>query len=104
MNHIQEQILYTIVGTVKLSKDKFLELMEELIQNQQYTEDEGKRVTREILQKIETIRNDMQLAVTLRMDETKRKIRIPVQKKINLISKELKQKVQEYSFRQLFSN
>jgi hypothetical protein len=44
MNHIYEQILYTTIGTLKISKNKFLELMEDLIQNQPYAEDEGKRI------------------------------------------------------------
>lgn len=39
-----QRIIYTTVGTMVLVQEKFKELMEDLIQNQHYTEEEGKRI------------------------------------------------------------
>lgn len=104
MSQIKQQVLYTIVGTLKLSKDKFLELMEELIQNQHYTEEEGRRITLEFIKNMEAFKKDTQILVAQKLEETKNNIQAPIQEQINTWAKDIKQKIQDYSLKQLLSN
>lgn len=104
MNSLHQQILYTVVGTIKLSKDKFQELMEDLIQNQQYTEDEGKRITMDFMHQMDTFKKDFQTRIAMQIEETKTSIQAPIQQKAEDIIRDLKQKIQDYSIQQLLSN
>jgi polyhydroxyalkanoate synthesis regulator phasin len=103
MNHIYEQILYTTIGTLKISKNKFLELMEDLIQNQPYAEDEGKRIFLEYSHKIDTFKKDLQSKFILQLEETRADIEGPIHQKVDKVLKEFKQKIQDYSIQQLMS-
>jgi len=44
MSELMKRMVYTSVGAVTITKEKFKELVEDLIQNQHFTEDEGKRI------------------------------------------------------------
>lgn len=44
MSEIIKRLVYTSVGVASITNEKFKELIEDLIQNQHYTEDEGKRI------------------------------------------------------------
>lgn len=103
MNSLHQQLLYTLVGTLKLSKDKFQELMEELIQNRQYTEDEGRRITLEFYHQMDVLKRDIQEKISFQIEETKSAIQAPIQKKAEEIIKDVKQKIQDYSIQQLLS-
>lgn len=103
MNHFYEQILYTTIGTLKISRDKFLELMEDLIQNQPYAEDEGKRIYQEYSNKIEILKKDLQVKFLLKLEETKANIEGPIHQKVDELLNEFKQKIQDYSIQQLMS-
>lgn len=103
MSSLQQQLLYTFVGTIKLSKDKFLELLEDLIQNQEYTEEEGKRVTMLFTQEIETLKRDFQMSISQKYEETKSSIKTPIQQKIDDLTKDIQQKVHDFSIKQLLS-
>lgn len=104
MSHFYEQILYTTIGTLKISKDKFLELMEDLIQNQPYAEDEGKRIYLDYSHRLEAVKKELQLKFLLHLEETKSKIEGPIHQKVDEIFKDFKQKIQDYSIQQLMSN
>lgn len=103
MNSLHQQILYTAVGTLKLSTDKIKELMEELIQNRQYTEDEGRRITLEFYHQMEVWKKDIQDKIAFQVEITKNSIQEPFQQKTDEIIKDLKQKIQDYSIQQLLS-
>ena len=103
MNHIYEQLLYTTIGTLKISRDKFLELMEDLIQNQPYAEDEGKRIFLQYSNKIDTLKKDLQVKFLLKLEETRVNIEGPIHQKVDEVFKEFKQKIEDYSIRQLKS-
>ncbi|HUH74265.1 MAG TPA: hypothetical protein VLZ75_07640 [Chitinophagales bacterium] len=104
MNHFYEQILYTTIGTLKISKDKFLELMEDLIQNQPYAEDEGKRIFLEYSYKIDSFKKDLHAKFLLQIEETRSSIEGPIHQKVDEVLKDIKQKIQDYSIQQLMSN
>jgi polyhydroxyalkanoate synthesis regulator phasin len=44
MQDLLKSSIYNMVGVLSVSQNKFKELVEELIQNGHYTEDEGKRI------------------------------------------------------------
>lgn len=62
-----KNIIYNVVGTTHLLQEKFKELLEDLIQNQHYTEEEGKRIVDDffytINQNIENTKNQVQFNV-----------------------------------------
>ncbi|MCO5232042.1 MAG: hypothetical protein M9958_12900 [Chitinophagales bacterium] len=101
---MQQQILYTIVGTLKLSKDKFKELMEDLIQNPQYAQDEGKRISMDIMHQLQLLKNDLELKINMKIEDTKNSIHVPIQEATDKILKDIKKKIHDYSIAQLLSN
>ncbi|MCO5234107.1 MAG: hypothetical protein LC105_13275 [Chitinophagales bacterium] len=104
MDSLQQQILYTIVGTLKLSKDKFKELMEDLIQNPQYAHDEGKRITMDVMHQFHQFKNELEMKINMKIDETKMSIHTPMQEAADKMIKDLKKKIQDYSISQLLSS
>ncbi|HZH68601.1 MAG TPA: hypothetical protein VFD65_05325 [Chitinophagales bacterium] len=104
MSSLQQQLLYTFVGTVKLSKDKFLELLEDLIQNQEYTEEEGRRLTMLFTEEVEIFKKDLQMSITQKYEDAKNSIKTPIQQKIDEITKDIQKKVHEFSIQQLLSH
>ena len=49
MSDFIKNTIYTSIGVVSITNDKFKELVEDLIQNNHYTKDEGKRLTDDFL-------------------------------------------------------
>lgn len=45
MSAFSNKIIYTAIGAASITNEKFKELIEDLIQNNHYTEEEGKRLT-----------------------------------------------------------
>lgn len=103
MNSLHQQILYSFIGTIKLSSDKLKELMEDLIQNQQYTEDEGKRITMEFTHQMDAFKKDLQLRISMHFEDAKSRIQTPIQNKSEEFLKDIKQKIQDYSIQQILS-
>lgn len=60
-----KKIIYTSIGAASVTNEKFKELLEDLIQNQHFTEDEGKRIVDTFLvdlrQQIDTFNGSIQL-------------------------------------------
>ena len=44
MTDLIQKLVYTSIGVASVTNEKFKELMEDLIQNNHFTEDEGKRI------------------------------------------------------------
>ena len=44
MSTLTQKIVYTTIGAASVTNEKFKELLEDLIQNNQFTEEEGKRI------------------------------------------------------------
>ena len=70
-------MIYTSVGAAAVTNEKLKELLEDLIQNSQFTEDEGKRIVDaffyDIRQQIDKANGNIQM----RMDELLQKMGIP---------------------------
>lgn len=49
MSELAKRIIYATVGTASVTNEKFKELIEDLIQNDHFTEDEGKRIVDDFL-------------------------------------------------------
>lgn len=58
MNDLIRSGIYVGVGTLVQARKKLEELVEELIQNNELTRDEGRRVVQDMIHKAEDIRND----------------------------------------------
>ena len=93
-----------IVGTLKLSRDKFEELLEDLIQNQQYTEDEGKRITLDFLHKVDILKKDVERQIAMKSNEVKTEIQNYFQQRVDQALLLVKKKVQDYSIEKLLSD
>ncbi|MFN8297000.1 MAG: hypothetical protein U0T69_12445 [Chitinophagales bacterium] len=65
MTEFIKKIIYTSIGAASVTNEKFKELLEDLIQNQHFTEDEGKRIVDTFLvdlrQQIDTFNGSIQL-------------------------------------------
>lgn len=77
MSEFLKRFIYTSIGVASITNEKFKELLEDLIQNNHYTEDEGKRIVDGFLvdlrQQIDTVNGTMQLKI----DELFQKFGIP---------------------------
>ena len=58
MNDLIRSSIYTGLGSLVLAQQKFEELVEELIQNNELTQDEGQRIVQEMIHKAEDFRNE----------------------------------------------
>ena len=101
MSKLPEKIVYNTVGTIKIASDKFKELLEDLIQNNQYTEDEGKRIVQDITIQIEQFSKELQLRIQIQVDETIEKIQTPVREQVNLLMVQLRNQIQEFSLNKI---
>ena len=52
MSEVIKKIIYTSIGAASVTNEKFKELIEDLIQNNHFTEDEGKRIVDTFLVKL----------------------------------------------------
>lgn len=73
MQDIVKNSIYTTVGVVSVAQNKFKELVEELIQNGQYTEDEGKRIVDQFFFDLRSRIDDTTGTLQARVDELVRK-------------------------------
>ncbi|MCO5249326.1 MAG: hypothetical protein M9887_10315 [Chitinophagales bacterium] len=100
---LKNKTLYMFVGTMKLTKDKFEELLEDFIQNQQYTEDEGRRITLDFLHKMDVLKKDIDRQISMKSDEIKAEMKSYFQQRVDQALLMVKKKVQDYSIEQLLS-
>ena len=65
MSEFIKKMVYTSIGAASVTNEKFKELLEDLIQNQHFTEDEGKRIIDSFLVdlrlQIDTFNSSLQL-------------------------------------------
>lgn len=72
-----QKIIYTSIGIASVTNEKFKELVEDLIQNNHFTEDEGKRIVDEFLYGLRQQTDDIQANFQLKVDELLKKAGIP---------------------------
>ena len=67
MSEVIKKIIYTSIGAASVTNEKFKELIEDLIQNNHFTEDEGKRIVDTFLvdlrQHVDTVNGSIQLKI-----------------------------------------
>ena len=77
MSEVIKKIIYTSIGAASVTNEKFKELIEDLIQNNHFTEDEGKRIVDTFLvdlrQQVDTVNGSIQLKI----EELLKKFGIP---------------------------
>ena len=69
MNNLIRSSVYTGVGSLVLARKKVEELVEELIQNNHLTQEEGKRVVLDFIHNMEDRRNSLEQQVNGVVDE-----------------------------------
>jgi len=88
-----ESLLYSAVGTVAIATDKVKELLEDLMQNNAYTRDEGRRIVHTFLRDMEDSRDDLNNRIYVLVDDMLIKLNLPsqdqLQKRVNKIKKEV---------------
>lgn len=95
MDDIVRKIVYTAVGTVSVSSAKCRELLEDLIQNRQYTEDEGRRIVLEISGQLDDAYREIQDNIRTRIEQVLQNIQSPVQQQMDIWLAEIRQKIKE---------
>ena len=77
MSEVIKKIIHTSIGAASVTNEKFKELIEDLIQNNHFTEDEGKRIVDTFLvdlrQQVDTVNGSIQLKI----EELLKKFGIP---------------------------
>ena len=67
MTNLIQKLVYTSIGVASVTNEKFKELMEDLIQNNHFTEDEGKRIVDTFLvdlrQQVDNVNGTVQMKV-----------------------------------------
>jgi polyhydroxyalkanoate synthesis regulator phasin len=69
MTALVQKIIYTSIGVASVTNEKFKELMEDLIQNNHFTEDEGKRIIDTFLVDLRQHVDDVNGTFQLKADE-----------------------------------
>jgi len=93
MNDLILKLLYNAVGTMAVSTAKFKELLEDLIQNGPYTEDEGKRIVQQLNIELEEKRIQLQGKINTGFEQVLNDIQAPVKKQVDKMVAELKEKI-----------
>ncbi|MFN8237721.1 MAG: hypothetical protein U0T77_06085 [Chitinophagales bacterium] len=77
MKELLKKSVYISIGTASVTNDKIKELLEDLIQNNHYTEEEGKRIVDTFLYDLRQQLDTMNASVIARIDEIFQKLGIP---------------------------
>lgn len=77
MSTLVKKTIYTSIGVIAVTNEKFKELMEDLIQNNQFTEDEGRRIVDDFLVKLRERYDTLNITMQVRFDELLAKFGIP---------------------------
>jgi polyhydroxyalkanoate synthesis regulator phasin len=95
MDDLLRRIIYTMVGTASVSAAKCRELAEDLLQNRQYTEDEGRRIMIEISGQLEDAYCELQDNLRSRTEQVIQNIQAPIQQQMDSWMAEIRQKIKE---------
>ena len=71
-----KKLIYHAVGTTHLIQEKIKELLEDLIQNQHYTEEEGKRIIDDFFGDIKSNIENVKFSMEVKLDELFKKLNI----------------------------
>jgi polyhydroxyalkanoate synthesis regulator phasin len=93
MNDLVLKLLYNAVGTMAVSTAKLKELLEDLIQNGPYTEDEGKRIVQQLNIELEEKRIQLQGKINTGFEQVLNDIQAPVKKQVDKMVADLKEKI-----------
>ena len=77
MNDLIRSGIYTGVGATVLAKKKFEEFIEELIQNNELTQDDGQRIVQNFIRVAEDKRNEIEGKVNTAIDELLFQLKMP---------------------------
>lgn len=72
-----KELIYTTIGVISITNDKFKELLEDLIQNNDYTQDEGKRIVDNFLYNLRQQIDTTNANLSFKVDELLQKLGIP---------------------------
>ena len=82
MASLFKRVVYTSLGVATITNEKFKELLEDLIQNSQFTEDEGKRIVDSFLFDLRQQVDHLNSNVQVRVDELLQKLGVPAVKSL----------------------
>jgi polyhydroxyalkanoate synthesis regulator phasin len=77
MTDLIQKIIYNSIGVAAVTNEKFKELIEDLIQNNHFTEDEGKRIVDSFLFDTRQQLDSLNATVQVKMDELLKQLGIP---------------------------
>jgi polyhydroxyalkanoate synthesis regulator phasin len=103
MNDLIRSGIYTGLGSLVLARRKLEELVEELIQNNELTQDEGRRIVQEIIHKAEDIRNEAEQKMLNAIDEVLMNSNLPARNEIEVKIQEVFDVLNQLRTRSLFS-
>lgn len=88
-----EQLLYNLVGTVSLTSRKFKELMEDLIQNGAYTEDEGRRIIQQFNSDLEALSEQVKGKIRSRAEQALHDVQQPVKEHFDKVMADVREQL-----------
>jgi polyhydroxyalkanoate synthesis regulator phasin len=77
MSAFSNKIIYTAIGAASITNEKVKELIEDLIQNNHYTEEEGKRLTDNFLEELRVHLDTLNMNFKVKIDDLLQKFGIP---------------------------
>lgn len=77
MTALIKKFIYTSIGAASVTNEKFKELLEDLIQNHHFTEDEGKRIVDTFLVDLRQQVDTLNVNIQVKLDELLQKFGIP---------------------------
>ncbi len=93
MNELIKKLVYNTVGTAVVTNGKIKELIEDLIQNRAFTEDEGKRVVLQAIHNSEDAVNAIELKVTQTVNQILVNLNLPNTDELKLNLENLKEEI-----------
>jgi polyhydroxyalkanoate synthesis regulator phasin len=104
MNDLIRSGVYTAMGSLVLARKKFEELLEELIQNNELTQDEGQRLVHEWIHRAEDLRNDLEKRMNGAVDESLLKLNLPTRQEFELKFSEWRDRLNQFRPGSLFGH
>jgi polyhydroxyalkanoate synthesis regulator phasin len=101
MDSFIQKALYNLVGTLHITNNKFKELVEDLIQNGHYTEDEGKRIIQQLSADIQMSVEGIQSQMKQKVEELLEKSALPNTEEIKTIFEQVKSQLMSLPFKEL---